>query len=434
MNLDVVKDAMGARLGRGRRKTTMALAVVGGLALGACAEADADESGIPTWDEFRRSAFQEPQTGVYVVDGDVALRDLDALEAYYWNARADVEDSDEVGFRLAINLADNGKRDAWGLDRRRALSYCVSRTLWGGRYGEIVGVMARAAERWNRSTNIQFVHDVTQDGSCDELNPHVVFDVRPTTDVPYVARAFFPHESRQERNVLINTDYDFPLPAPLENVTLVGVLRHELGHTLGFRHEHIRQGEFNGCIEDEPWEALTAYDSQSVMHYPHCEGTNTMDLDLTALDIEGARQIYDGARLRWVVSDRGGNRCLDSGGGAPGAHAGLGNCGPASTDWAWDYLWADTFDYDVRLRSQGHCLTVADPSAGAVLPMQDCDASAAQRWHHVGTDTGRFQLESMAAPGLCIALGESSEDMRVRLQPCASGGPSTRFHSPLRPF
>jgi len=49
-------------------------------------------------------------------------------------------------------------------------------------------------------------------------------------------------------------------------VTSQGVFRHELGHVLGLRHEHIRApGTF--CTEDSSWRGVTAYDSASVMHY-----------------------------------------------------------------------------------------------------------------------------------------------------------------------
>jgi hypothetical protein len=73
--------------------------------------------------------------------------------------------------------------------------------------------------------------------------------------------------------------------------TLTGVLRHELGHTIGFRHEHTRP-EAGTCFEDNDWRALTQYDSASVMHYPQCNGTQDGDLVLTSADKSGARALY----------------------------------------------------------------------------------------------------------------------------------------------
>jgi hypothetical protein len=73
--------------------------------------------------------------------------------------------------------------------------------------------------------------------------------------------------------------------------TLSGVLRHELGHVLGFRHEHTRP-EAGTCFEDDSWIPLTPYESDSVMHYPQCNGTNFGDLVITAGDAAGARAAY----------------------------------------------------------------------------------------------------------------------------------------------
>ena len=60
---------------------------------------------------------------------------------------------------------------------------------------------------------------------------------------------------------------------------------HELGHTLGFRHEHTRP-EAGVCFEDNNWRPLTPYDSDSIMHYPQCNGTSS-DLGFSPLDAQG---------------------------------------------------------------------------------------------------------------------------------------------------
>ena len=89
---------------------------------------------------------------------------------------------------------------------------------------------------------------------------------------------------RSQRNVLIdgtafNTTW-----------TLTNILTHELGHTLGFRHEHTRP-EAGTCFEDNNWRALTTYDSASTMHYPQCNGTS-QDLSMTTRDRQGAASLY----------------------------------------------------------------------------------------------------------------------------------------------
>jgi hypothetical protein len=83
----------------------------------------------------------------------------------------------------------------------------------------------------------------------------------------------------------------------------VGVVRHELGHVLGFRHEHIRPEAQEGMSwweksNMEQWvtgglgaENLTDYDSQSVMHYP-LNGRGTLDFKLSASDKAGFKTLY----------------------------------------------------------------------------------------------------------------------------------------------
>src|SRR5262249_50666403 len=114
-----------------------------------------------------------------------------------------------------------------------------------------------------------------------------VFNVREVVTHQYLARSFFPNSSRRNREVLVSTD-SFGNIKPW---TLAGIFRHELGHTIGMRHEHTRP-EAGTCFEDNNWRALTVYDSSSVMHYPQCNGTNNGDLNLTTLDKQGVASLY----------------------------------------------------------------------------------------------------------------------------------------------
>ncbi len=264
------------------------------VALASCATGgDEGLEGVPqSWEEFRASAYREPGTGLYIVDGDTPIESEDALLQFYrsnvgaWRAAARGEPLAEVQAKLAINRVSSSD-DRWGFSRARDITYCVS-SAFGANYGVVVNAMELAAGDWAAQANVFFRHLSYLDGSCNAATSGVVFDVNPITGTSYIARAFFPGYARANRNVLINTAY---VPNGSGVWSLRGVLRHELGHTLGFRHEHTRP-EAGTCFEDNNWRALTSYDSSSVMHYPQCRGTQTGDLVITAQDATGARVIY----------------------------------------------------------------------------------------------------------------------------------------------
>lgn len=253
------------------------VACVAGSGAGASDE-DVDTHGI-TFEEFKASTYKDPISGVYVVNGDEVLETDRELQDFYLK--------NIVSDALIVNQA-GGVDQIWDATQKLNISYCVSKTF-NGNYAKVQQAMADATGAWAAAANVKFVYKSDQDGSCTANNSNVVFDVRPVSGQQYLARAFFPGQSRSTRNVLIDS-------SSFGNIgvyTLTGILRHELGHTLGFRHEQTRpEAGASSCYEDNNFRPLTPYDSNSVMHYPQCNGTNNGDLVLTQKDKDGIAALY----------------------------------------------------------------------------------------------------------------------------------------------
>ncbi|WP_437767375.1 pre-peptidase C-terminal domain-containing protein [Sorangium sp. So ce764] len=281
------------------RKLVLVIAGLTAAAAGCSADvgsADTEEIGANQlgFERFERTVFREPGTGIYIVNGDTPVVDIKHLREF-WEAH--VRDG-----ALIVNQ-ERGQDLIWTAEQRHNLSYCVS-TRFGDRYEEVVTAMADAVKAWEDVADVDFIHVESVDSRCTSSTSEVLFDVNPVNaGGQYLARAFFPGQSRYSRNVLIDrTAFGSTRP------TMTGILRHELGHTLGFRHEHTRP-ESGTCFEDDNWRALTEYDGASVMHYPQCNGTGDSTLVLTTKDIAGVRSLYG------TPSGDGGGDGGDGGGG-----------------------------------------------------------------------------------------------------------------------
>jgi hypothetical protein len=331
----------------------LATAAVCASLVGACAmEIDvASTADDPSWEEFEAQTYREPwEGGVYIVDGDVPVEDEQALRALYARMNSDGA--------LTINTV-GGSDDRWNDAAKLDITYCVSRSSFGGNYDRVVTAMRDAAAAWELATSVDFVHVAQLDSDCTASQGNVVFDVRQVSNQSYLARAFFPSSGRGSRNVLIDTS-SF---GNTGSWSLTGILRHELGHTLGFRHEHVRLGAAHRCREGGSWRDLTAYDSASVMHYPHCDGTQTGDLVVTDRDTLGAVAVYGPrGQAQYALRASTGHYLVAEDGGGREARANRTVIGP------WErFTMVPLSDGKVAFRaSSGHYL-VAEGGGGGVL-------------------------------------------------------------------
>ena len=264
------------RLGQFALASAAVLAVT--LATPAIAATDGD---IPSFSEFQSQTYRDTDMQ-YIVNGDEPVANTGDLKTFYEGLVASSTSGPENG--LVVNTV-GGVDDKWSASQALNLTYCVS-TKFAGDYTNVVNAMAAGAGQWEAaSSKVNFTHLSANDASCTTRNNAVLFSVEPTKTTSYIARAFFPSTSKRSRNVLIDDSI-----WTSGSWTPTNILGHELGHTLGFRHEHTRP-ESGTCFEDNNWRPLTPYDSASIMHYPQCNGSSD-DLSMTATDRQGVAALY----------------------------------------------------------------------------------------------------------------------------------------------
>ncbi|MEJ7597525.1 MAG: M57 family metalloprotease [Kofleriaceae bacterium] len=270
-------------------KTLLASGLVSALGLLGCTTDDptlGTNQGM-SFEEFKAQAAREIGTGFYVVDGDRVVSSDDQLFQIW---------SDMQQGALAIYTVGTGGADIkWTPAQQVNITYCIGATFNAVNKQKIIdGMTVATTNGWETFANVNFVHLTAQDGAgCTAANTAVMFDINQVTGQPYLARAFFPNNPRAERNVLVDTT---ALDPATSGYPLANILGHELGHTLGFRHEHVRPEAQNpaatACNEGTEFRGIGAYDKLSVMHYPQCNGDQTSTLAFTLLDKAGVAAIY----------------------------------------------------------------------------------------------------------------------------------------------
>jgi hypothetical protein len=242
-----------------------------------------------------------------VVEGDLLLDEKKL--ARYAEERAVLEAQHERGFgvlpqELVGIVDDENRKVRW--KKGLVLTYAVRKASFGDEtlYTQIVEAMAKATADWAAACGVNFRHEAAADtgdepgeepgeepgDGASKETPKPIFTVElVNAGGRFIAAAFFPNDPVAERRVVIDPSYF------KENLGFdrVGVLRHELGHVLGFRHEHIRSGAPPLCPNESLAHTidLTEYDPKSVMHY-FCGGVGNPELTITEIDRRGAQILY----------------------------------------------------------------------------------------------------------------------------------------------
>ena len=222
----------------------------------------------------------------YVVEGDLLMTG-DEVRTYLSQASA-ARNYFEPG-ELVINT-HGGVEDIYREPQGRKLVYTVERASFPSeaQFAQTVENMRAATQEWQHACvecGIEFEYRAQSAQTPPEpLN----FTVR-LHDVGgvYLAASFFPH-SKSPR--YLNVDPAYFSAAPQADLT--GLLRHQLGHILGYRHAQTR---IAGCYsEGARWLPVSTDGPKSVMQYHCAQGASSGDpsFAFTSGDLREHRRRY----------------------------------------------------------------------------------------------------------------------------------------------
>jgi len=222
--------------------------------------------------------------------------------------------------------------ERWGESRKLELSYCINGMPGEdaeneAAYHKMIRALSSTMAEWERTTGTNFVHVAEDD--TPELTAYVIEQGGQQVaraDCVAGTKAYFGAISVQNAaqgvSNAVPQAWNDPELEPiggnlvrtilLQNGPIGGfgdeqlllVLRHELGHMMGFVHEEVNHpGSMgNGCSDADP-RLLTPVDPSSVMSTPGCTGFSDGAEQLTHYDRLSAFFLHHTPRSRFETSE-----------------------------------------------------------------------------------------------------------------------------------
>jgi hypothetical protein len=255
-------------------------------------EVDPGGTPIPTYEEYRAAAATSTGIGRgFLVETDMFFPREEELRAYYDRLFLDPVD------KSVINTV-GGVWDVRATPMN--IRYCFS-AGWGQNQGTYTAppldgvrtAIQQAMAAWQAVARVRFTYMSNLDGaSCNNsgANPGVDFVVQHWSN-PGTAIGPFPSNPWSDQRLLV----------PTSGISRLLAI-HEIGHSLGFRHEHIHTGATPRCAENNNFAELTEFDTLSCMKYSNCTAGNFINgTEISPLDGVGVRKAYGPPDWWWAV-------------------------------------------------------------------------------------------------------------------------------------
>jgi hypothetical protein len=239
--------------------------------------------------------------GYYLIDGEFLLTD-EQVDVHF--SRPPISSFSKTGIQTnknsqellvnTIKVEEGITLDYWAEPEKRHLTYAIDEESFPTieEYNFVVDNISQAAQQWNdlcKKCKIKFEH-LKQFDQEPTLNDVVFIVKRVNVFGWYIANAFFPSTDKDERYLKIDGSY-FNKNMKYDPV---GVMRHELGHILGYRHEHLhKDSSCNKSDENKNFKSISgeSVDNFSVMH-KLCKSGGSQDLAFTDIDKKSHQLLY----------------------------------------------------------------------------------------------------------------------------------------------